>query len=337
MKTLKYLSGLVSVALMVAACGGSGEDGDANTPPATTPPPATDPNPAPNPGPTNPGPITAGEPIAGVWLGTLTWNDIYHDHPYDWDATEIVLPNGDYYHVFNHYYHYATETQRNTMGGFAAGKVTTQDGRFTLSEAYEFSFINDFPDRAISGSGTYQRGAEIRGELAYDPRFENGQDLTRAFVVTPGSTFSGRARLEDLRFNNTDHNSIQGVLWTQRSARADGSFKTPMHLVVRPDGSLGARFADQCQVSGRLTPHDSVKVFEATLNLGANCPHAGLTFRGVAYVKDSFPTDTAPTATENRLHLIATNNDGGVRRGILFVQMVQGQIQPEDAPPAPGH
>lgn len=325
-KSLQYLGSLVSVALMVTACGGSGDDGDATTPPANNPPPVNE-----------PGPITAGEPIAGVWLGLMTWNDVTHDHPYEWDATEIVLPNGDYYHIFNHYFHHARETQRNTMGGFATGKVTTQDGRFTLGDAYEFSFINDFPDRPISGSGNYSAGQTLGGRLAYDPPVQNGQDLTRDFRTTPGSSFSGRVRLDDLRFNNTDHRSLQGVLWTQRSARPDDSFKTPMHLVVRPDGSLGARFVDQCQVSGSLAPHDSVKVFQAEITLGANCPYPGYTFRGVAYLKDSFPTDTAPTATENRFHLVATNNQDGVQRGILFVQMVQGEIQPEDAPPAPGH
>lgn len=343
MKPLNVLGSLIAAAFLMTGCGGGGGGGSAgnNANPSTsnpgggTPPGGTPPGGNPLPvDPPSEDPVTAGEPIAGVWLGSMTWNDISHDHPYDWDTTDIVLPNGDFFHVFNHYYHYPTETQRNTMGGFVTGKVKTQGGKLTIGAAREFSFINDFPDRPASISGTYGSGNFLEGRIAYDPPTEHGQDLTRAFRVTPASAYSGPARLSELRFNNESFRSLQGVLWTQRSARADNSFKTPMHLVVNPNGSLGSRFGDQCQVTGQLVPHATQKVYEATLTLGANCPYPGLTFEGVAYLKDSYPTENAPTATPNRFHLVATNNDGGTHRGLLFVQILEGQIS-DNVPPNP--
>ncbi|WP_157991656.1 hypothetical protein [Caldimonas tepidiphila] len=331
MKSLKIFGSLIAVAVVMTACGGGSEDRK-ETPPVTANP--SD-NPAPGNGGGNPTPPPAGGggPIEGVWMGDLTWNDVTHDHPYIHDSTAIALPNGDFYHVFNHYYHHATETQRNTMGGFLVGRVTTEGGRFTVGETREFSFIRDFADRPISASGTYTSRQTLNGRLAYNPVNDpqNGQDLTRAFDVNYMSRYAGPASFGDLRFNNDFYRSIQGVLWTPQGVRADDSYKTPMHVVVNTDGSLGSRYPQECQVSGQLTPHATQKVYEARITLGANCPYQGYTFTGISFLKDAYATEHAPNASQNvnRFYLVATNNDGNVQRGLLFVQILSGTVGEE--------
>jgi len=100
---------------------------------------------------------------------------------------------------------------------------------------------------------------------------------------------------------------------------------------VNENGSLGSRYVDQCQVSGNIVPRTTEKIYEATITLNARCPYPGLTFKGIAFLRDSYVTENTPTATVNRFYLVATNNDGGQRRGLLFVQTLEGQIS-DDVP-----
>lgn len=310
MHGFKTLSAAIAAAFMLAACGGGGGGGGNE-------PPAGGDNPPVDNGGNNPTP-TAGGPIKGVWTGTATATA---GTELTWDTTSVALDDGRLFVMTSEFYaaNNATALERNLIGGLVVGQGSAQGGSYSFTNGQEFPFEDgdsDWRQRPASLSASYGDNS-LNGTITYET------NTSRAFTSSRAAGFTDAASLDDLTtvFNNPDQRSIQGVFYTPDPA--GGSTRTEVQITVAADGTLGTRGGGTggCQVSGSLTARSDMKVYDATVNFGANCPYAsGTSLSGVAFLKPTVVTTRNAQVVSNRFHLLATN--AGRDMGTVFAQIL---------------
>lgn len=194
-----------------------------------------------------------GASAEGVYGGTLSGASVSN-------FQMLVLDDGEYWVMYGN-----RTADRFLVAGFAQGHATTSNGKFTSSDARDFSTI---PATSGTISATYTSTPSISGTVKADA----GGTASFSGGPIPGSLYDFDARPQ-----------VSDVVGSWSLTTLQGS---PMDLQVAPNGSFTAN-SNGCSISGTMRSHSSGKnVFALSITFGgAPCALAGqrTTGIGVAY------------------------------------------------------
>jgi hypothetical protein len=200
-------------------------------------------------------------PSQGLWTGTTADNR---------SVTSLVLGDGSYYLI------YSPVGTPDSIGGLVQGTGTASNGKFTSSNAVDFSFEGNGVNAAsmsvdytaktsFNGKVTYTAGSTSDFTSTYNAAFE-----TKPAVASITGTFNGQA-----------------AAFTGAAAAAT--------LTVTAAGTLSG----DCGLTGSISPRNDGNAYNVSIKFGdPSCAFANQTLSGVAYFDSATSTITilAPNA-----------------------------------------